>query len=330
MMNALEGVVHFSMCVQFGEGLKLSPQYHVGSTYPVFILANHLGEPIQRWTGFSTAQRFVTQLNSSMSDLTSILERAKRFEISPTFRDALVLAKYNSDTKQFLNAIKYYEKAQTLITGRKLDYSYQIFTNTANAVWSDSLSFDNILSAAGNVLKNRQNVNNIVQAIKILGRAARKKDKTDKLGSYLRFGLEITANSKENNHKSAHTEFAIDTILYTTRDTLAAIRTKEFSMGTGWQNDPKRFYRYAAWCLERRINLAKAESYARTAADWAESGAYKAMAYHQLASILDLRKKYDQAVRIMKLAVNEEPSHAYYAKELQRMKDNLENSQNKK
>ncbi|MEE9443548.1 MAG: hypothetical protein V3V99_12865 [candidate division Zixibacteria bacterium] len=326
MMNALKGVVHYSMCVQYGEGLELSPRYHVGSTYPVFILANYLGEPIQRWTGFSTAQRFVTQLKSSMSDLTSTNERVKRFEKSPSFRDALVLAKYHSDTRQYLKAIEYYEKVQTLVTGRRLDYSYQIFTNTANAVWSDSLSFDTLLNAANYVLQNRQNVNNIVQTIKILGRATRKKDRTEELGRYLRFGLEITANSKDNKLKSAHTEFAIDTILYVTRDTLAAIRAREFSMGTGWQNDPKRFYRYAAWCLERQINLAKAETYARTAADWAEPGAYKAMAYHQLASILDLRKKYDQAVRIMKLAVEEEPSHAYYAKELQRMKDNLENS----
>ncbi|MFH1700268.1 MAG: hypothetical protein ABIE07_06740 [Candidatus Zixiibacteriota bacterium] len=326
MINALGHVVHYSMCVQYGEGLELSPRYHVGSTYPVFILANSRGEPIQRWSGFSTAQQFVSQLQSSMSDLTSIDEQVKRFNDKPTFRDAITLAKYHADTKQFLKAIEYYEKAQTLITGRKLDYSYQIFTNTANAVWSDSLPFDKLLATAGSVFQNRKNVNNIIQTIKILGRAARKKDRTDALGSYLRFGLEITANAKDDNSKGAHSEFAIDTILYVTRDTATAIRAKEFSMGLGWQNDPKQFYRYAAWCLERQINLAKAETYARTAADWAEPGAYKAMALHQLASILDMRMKYDQAVRIMELAVEEDPSHAYYAKELQRMKDNLENS----
>ena len=330
MIAALQSVIHITLCVQYGEGMDLSADYKVGNTFPVFILANNKGEVIARWTGFGGASRFVRTLNSSFADLTSINERRARFEKNPNFQDALKLAEYYSDIREYMDAISFYSAAEQLNQRGKIDYTYQIFTNTANAVWNGDWPFDSIIAAADDVLEKRRSPNNISNCTKILGRVARKTNNTDKLGKYLNAALIATDNSKIKNLQEAHLEFSIDTILYITGDTSAALRAKETSLGTNWENDPKLYYPYTAWCLERKINLTRAEFYARAAADRAGSGALKAQVLHTLASILDAEGKYKEAVRFMEMAVSEDPANSWYSAELERITDDWSRSESRK
>ncbi|MCK5126625.1 MAG: hypothetical protein KAR42_10245 [candidate division Zixibacteria bacterium] len=329
MINALKAVVHLSLSAQYDEGLKLSSDYQVGNTFPVFILTNSQGEVIFRWDGFGGAKRFVNSLKAGMADLTSVKERRAKVAVNPNYRDALQLAKYYSDTRQYLDAITYYKLTQKLSPSKQANYSYQIFSNTANAVWTDIWPFDSAMTAADVVLNYKINKNNISKCVKVLGRVARRSGRTNDLRNYLYAALEATANSTDSKLTLAHQEFVIDTILYITGIEGRATRSKEATLGANWQNDPKKFYPYAKWCLERKVNLNKAEAYARTAADRAGSGAFKGQVLHTLASILDVVGKHKEAVRIMEMSVAEDPTNPYYAKELDRILINWSKAESK-
>ncbi|MEZ5360657.1 MAG: thioredoxin family protein [Candidatus Zixiibacteriota bacterium] len=330
IQDALKDFLYVKLCVQYGEGEALVDTYKVGSTFPLYIVANARGEVISRWAGFGGAQRQISSLKTALRDQTSVEERTARFQSAPNFRDALVLAKYYSDSQQNEDAVKYYRLAEKYSKGGRADYSYQIFSNTANLVWYDTWSFDSVLKAADAVMENKLNTKDIINCVTVLCRVARRADKTDELKPYMYAALEATNGTTDESLRAKHYELAIDTILYITKDIGAALRVKEATLGDNWQNDPKKFYPYTRWCLEREINLVKAEQFARTAVDRVNPGAFKAQVLHTLACILDIRGKYDEAVRFIELATQEDPANSFYASEYDRILADWSTAESKK
>ncbi len=326
----MQSYIHLKLCVQFDEGLALAETYKVGSTFPLYIIANSKGEVITRWSGFGGAQQFVSSLKTALRDLTSVNERLDKFEAKPNFRDALTLAKFYSDTRDNINAITYYRLAEKHSRNGTADYSYQIFTNTANLVWSDTWPFDSAAVAADYVLTHKRNKKNIANCVTILIRVARRAGQTDRLTPYFYAALEATVGSSDDKLQSKHRDLSIDSILYISKDETATLRAKEATLGDNWQNDPQEFYPYAKWCLEREINLPKAEQFARTAADRVNSGAFKAQVLHTLASILDVRGKHAEAVKFMEMSTQEDPANPWFSTEYDRMLENWSKAESKK
>ena len=175
--QALTGVVLIPLNVQEGEGVDLSEQYKVGFTYPVFILTNSEGEIIYRWTGFTDAQRFIGSLNKALSDLTTIKDRIAEFNEHPTYQAALTMARYFTDTGEYFDAVRFYRSADSLKPNPIMDFSWEIFSNSANAAWNGLMSFDDVLPVADSILYSaRKNDGNIVRMSKAMSRLTRKLD----------------------------------------------------------------------------------------------------------------------------------------------------------
>jgi tetratricopeptide (TPR) repeat protein len=321
----LKSVIHFPINVEGEEGSVLSDVYKVGTTYPVFILMNSSGEIIKRWTGYSTATAFVGKLKSSLSDLASIDERLARFKASPTFQDALGLAKFYSDIGENLQAIEFYQHAVSLGKGTNVDFTYQIFMNTANASWKEMLPFEDVLPTADAVLSaKRKNVSNIVKVSQIMARLARKLGRTDEIAKYLQAGIDVTANSQDPKTRESHNLAKADYALHVEGDATKAVSIRKAGLGAGWEDNRDKFYAFAKWCLERKINLEEAEMYARKTINMVYPGKIRAKVLNIVAEICFARGKTAEAIKTIGMAIEQEPENEFYPKQLKRFQESLD------
>ncbi len=313
--------MHLPLNVNEGEGETLSESYEVGTTYPVFIMANSSGKTIKRWIGYTGgAKVLVNTLDNALTDLTTVEERLTRFGTKPSFDDALFIAGYYSGIGENIKAVEYYRKSLELGKDSGFDYSYRIFENIANAVWKDELPFDEVIPAADAVLgMTRKNNKNIVDVARLMTRLADKTGHFDKLEKYLKAG--IAASSKTNNKqlKSANVDLRADYALYISKDVQKAIDIKKSGMTPGWQDTRDMYYMFAKWCLIRKINLDEAERFASKTLTQVQPGRFSARAYSTLAEILEANKKIDQAKEAMRNAASHDSENDYYQKELERL-----------
>jgi tetratricopeptide (TPR) repeat protein len=300
------------------EGKKLADYYKIFNMFPVFVLTNSKGEIIARWTGYTNSRNFVTALGKALSDSITLKNREERMKIAPNINDAIFLAKYYYETKEFLKAVEYYRLAQEYGKAGTTDYSLEIFQSMASAAWDDLIAFEDILPALDDILNARQrNLKKSISAVKLLGRVARRKNLTDQLPEYLERGLQITANSNSDKTREEHLLFQADYALYVSVDTAKSIRLKKQSLGPDWENRKDRYYDFARWCLERNINLEQAESYAWKTARQTSAGDYGASVLNTLAGILHAQGKSKEAVNIITKAIEQAPDNDYYKEQLE-------------
>ncbi len=314
--------MHLAIDVNDGEGIELSQYYKVGSYFPLFVLADSSGATISRWTGYTTARRFIMALENGLSDLTTVKERIDRFQVMPAHGDALFLAEYYSDIGEYPKAADFYRQAKRLDDRGVIDYTYKIFENTANACWKDMAPFDEVLNAADSVLASeRNNKSNTIKVAQIMTKLAKKKNETGQLAKYLRAGIDSTANSKGRKSRESHEQFLADYELYINRDTTKAINIRKASQGENWVNSPDKYYSFAEWCLERKINLEEAELYARRAANRASPGKLRAKVLNTVAEICYARGNTSEAIKWAKMAIIQDPDEEKYVKQFERFQE---------
>jgi len=298
------------------EGVALAKEYAVGTTYPVFVLTDSAGTEINRWIGYtggSTA--LIRTLNWALQDLTPIVNRESRFKSNPSQNEALFLAGYFSKSGKYDKSVAYYHRAIGLSGGKGYDYSYEIFSNTANAVWNEIFPF--VYPAADMVLNSNMNrKDNTVKVAQLMTRLSRKFDHYDGLAKYLQAAIDITASDRATQQM-----LRADYELCITNDTSAAVTIKKSIMGPGWENERDLFYEYAKWCLERRIRLDEAEMYARKAINLVYPGMYRARVLGTVAEICEARGNLDEAVKAAQMAIDEDPDNLLYQNLLNRFQE---------
>jgi tetratricopeptide (TPR) repeat protein len=319
-------VIHYPINVLEGEGPELKEEYDVGNTYPVFILTNSDGEIITRWTGYSTAGYFANKLKGSMKDLRTIKQRRADFEADPTFREAISLGNFYSEIGEHLEAAGLFQRAEKLNTSGKINLKYDIFREYANAVWKDMAPFDTVYAPADRVIQSGQN-DLIIKMSKIMSRLSRKFENTDSLQKYLDVGIDAATKSRDAKAAESRYLLVAEHALQIAHDTAKAIEIKELSMGHGWESSPDKFYEYARWCLERRINLGQAEYFARMAVTACPAGEQKAMVLNVLAEIYDARGNYQGAVEATQMAIQNHPENPFYQTQLEKFQEELDNQQ---
>ncbi len=325
--NALKSVVYLSFDVNEGEGVELSEKYKAGINFPVFILTNSSGEEIYRWIGYSSgAGSFVYSLESAMADTMTVKGRIARLKANPAPNDAKYLAKYYSDIDEPLKAVEFYRRAANL--DKNVNYTLQIFTNLAQACWKDMIPFEETLPAADSVINSKRVIkNSIVNVAKLITRLARKKGKTDRIEKYLQAGLDATEGSQNKRFVEARHEFMADYTLHVRADTAKVIKIKKASLGEGWENDRDTFYRFALWCLERKINLEEAETYARKTVNLVYTGKYRAKALNTVAEICEARGDITEAIKVINMAIQQDPDNDFYVEQLERFTEKLHGDQ---
>jgi thioredoxin-related protein len=315
--QALARVVNLKVDIKQDYGKKLSERYKVGVYFPAFFLLNSEGEIIKRWTGYTTAERFLGEFNNAMSDNTTVEQRIARFDKTPNFADAIYLAQYYTDIMDYPPANKYYRQARLLGNKPPTAYSYEIFQNTANAAWQDSIPFKDALPMADSMLMlNANNPAVLVKTAQIMARLGRKLNVTDQIGKYLQAAIEATNNARSASQIKDNTLLKAEYALYEQHDTTEAIRLKQSTMPADWQSSPAEFYGYAKWCLEHEIDLAAAEGYCRQAITMASPGEFRGKVLNTLAMICDKRGNRTDAITFIREAIKEDPHNEFYQEQL--------------
>jgi len=320
---ALGTVVHLQVDVLTAQGRALAEQYHVGYTYPLFLLTDSLGREIKRWAGYTTADNFIEALNAATSDLTTIEAREERLRSNPNCADALYLASYYFETNRYAEAATTYHLVNTLPCN-KVDYSFRVFQAVVEMAWRGQLPFDSAMAAADQVLAGRTAGSvEIGRTAQLLCRLARRTGDTDRIQKYLDTGMVVTGYKNDQANRDLHFEILADYALHLKHDTATALQLKVKNLGNGWENDPRRYFEYSEFCLERKIDLETAEAYARRAAGLASPGAFKARHLQVLADIVYARGRTEEALQLMQEALDNSPGNAWYEERMIEMKSGL-------
>jgi tetratricopeptide (TPR) repeat protein len=287
---------------------------------------NAEGDVIKRWTGYTGgAKIFVNTLQKALGNLLTIDQRVAEFQKKPSSEEALFLAGYFSDKGEHLKAVDYYRRALELRNAPGYDYSFQIFQNMANAVWKDMADFDEALPTADTVLNSKvKSTENVIKVAQLMARLARKTNRTGDIAKYLQAGIDAAAADKSGKWKASCSELKADYALHVSADTTTALRLKKESLGAGWEKDRDKFYAFANWCLERKIDLEEAEEYARKTVNLVYPGRIRAMVLNTLAEICAARGHTEEAVKIIKLAIDQEPRNEFYSGQLEKFQKMLE------
>lgn len=319
ILAVLNSIVYLLLDVNTEEGERLTSVYYVQSEFPVFVLTDSGGEIIDHWTGYNNAAPFISKLNKALSSPITIKARYEMLKSAPTVDNAIFLAKYNAEIGDNVESAQLYRQAQDMRNSKT--YVYDIFQNTADAVWKGKLQFEQLLPAADDVLVlNAGDETQIAGVARIIGNVARKTGNTSEIVKYLKAGIDITAGRTDRRSKEWHSLFTGDWALYAEHDTAKAISIEKESLGANWENRPVKFYSYARWCLERKINLGEAESYATQAVERAPDGKFKASLLSTLADIYEARGKITDAAATMGEAARQNPANTKYASEAKRLR----------
>jgi thioredoxin-related protein len=321
---ALRSVVHQLVNVLDTEGKELAKEYHVGTTYPVFVLTDSKGDVITRWTGYTgRAKAFVSTLQNALNDKRTINERMAQFEEKPSYADAVNLARFLSAVDEHAEAIEYLKKAAAL--NSRMTFSYDIFNNAANAVWKEQEPYEFVFGPAFAVLKagdskptERANVS------RLMCRISRKFDRTDSLAILIKAGLDATAEASTQDMRDANSLLRSEFALQIDADTAKAIAIEKERMGTGWESDRDVSFAFAKWCLERRVNLDEAEAIASRTVDLVYPGVYRARVLSTLGDILEAQGKTTEAMAKVVLAIEQNPDDPYYMNQLKRLRGDIE------
>lgn len=322
--SALQSVVHQLVNVLDTEGRVLAKEYHVGTTYPVFVLTNSSGDVITRWTGYTgRAKAFVSRLQKALQDKRTIKERMAEFETKPTFADAVNLARFLSAVDEHTEAIRYLRRAAAM-NGR-MSFAYDIFTNAANAVWKEQEPYEFVFAPAFDVMKaSDSKAIDKANVSRLICRISRKFERTDSLEILLKMGLDATANASSQDSRDVNSLLQSEYALQVDADTAKALAIKKKDMGGGWQSNRDVAFAFAKWCLERRINLDEAEAIARNTVNLVNPGIYRARVLSTLADILDARGKTKEAMAKVVLAIEQNPDDPYYMNQLKRLRGDTE------
>jgi len=323
--EALEQVVYYKTNLLTDDGRHLDSIYKAGISFPLFILANSEGDPIVRWSGYSQPNRFVEALNHALEDQTTVKERMERVRSNPNYPDSYFLANYFAGMEEHMAAVRYYKQAQNLGASQNANFEYEIFSNTADAAWKDQVSLDSVYPAAERFMNARgKTLDEIGRFGMGLSRLARKYSNTDSLGKYLDYALKTLKNPGNAKLNNVRMLLLSEHALMVKFDTTAAIEIQKSSMGEGWEDNPSRYYRFARWCLERRLNLEEAERYARMAVQRAPEGEFKAGVYSTLAEICYERGKIADAVMAIEKAIDIYPDNPSFMEKWEKYVEGLE------
>jgi len=313
---SLTRVVHLKLNPLVGEGTPLSETYRIGVYYPVFILTDSAGRAISRWTGFTGAERFIGSFDQALSDLTLVEDRVARCKIGPTVKDALFLANYFNDTREYVKARDYY-RTLSLLQGPGLDLSYRLFRVIAEAVWINLLPFDSLTVAADDVIaKHEKNSRDLGEMAQIVANVARRTGHTGRIEPYLTAGIEATFRRTDEAGIDLHRDLLADYALHVLNDTTEALSVKKRALGERWESDPERYFRFGEWCYRRNINLAAAEEYVRRASQKASGDKFQATHLRLLAEICYARGKVDEAIELANQALTLDPTAFWFEEKL--------------
>jgi len=317
-------VIYHHLDAEKGEGIELAKTFEVKG-YPMFVLTDSHGAPLDRWVGYASPDDFIKTLADATSDPITVEARRARFATSPTTSDAARLARITATESKLQEAVDLYTRAEALDPAAKGKYAYESFEVYAHGFFKGSVFTAAAVNQAATAALNAPNVTpaqqlELARVMSGVGQQA----KDPKLAiPYLKAAVAGTATSTDPKVVAGRRSLMVDYALLVESNPTKALAYKREAMPEGWMEDPDGLNDFAWWCFENKINLEEAESLARKGVELASAGRKKAMILDTAAEICNLRGSCKDAVGLIELAMKEDPKSEYYPKQLERFRKEL-------
>lgn len=290
--------------------------------YPTFVAVNAGGEVIDRWVGYGGVDAFVSKVDESIADPTTVPEKIERFETEPSAELAAVLGRIHGAGTDHTEAVRYFEEAGRLAPERADEFVFDVFLSKYSGLRSESFTFDEVVESGRQVLATETvDAGDRLLVARIVTGYAVKEDRMELLAEFIEPGLAATEGADDEDMTRGRNELLILQSLHIDGDGERAVELKRASLSEGWEEDAGELNSFAWWCFENELNIEEAESLARRGAELAEDGSERAMILDTVAELCFLRGDCDEAVSQIAAAIEADPDRDYYQEQKTRFEE---------
>ena len=318
--GALDAVVFTSIDAEKGEGIELAKKYGV-SAFPTYTMMTAEGELIESWIGYGGPEWFIEAFDTAMADPTTFDEKQARFAKNPTAEGAKNLGRIATATGQYADAMAYLEKAEKLdpevdVTAEYLDAAFTRARKDSDYSWDQYIAV-----ASERVLENDADAATTLYAAYYVGRATASEEDHATVKPFLVKSREMLAATDEELSPGLVQAVELQASLVLDEDMDAAVDYKRSHMREGWMEDADQLNSFAWWCFENGVNLEEAQKMALKGVELADAGKQRAMVLDTAAEICNALGNCDEAIALIKQAMEEEPGNEYYGEQLARFEE---------
>jgi tetratricopeptide (TPR) repeat protein len=318
--TALEGLVLFKAELPALE--KLGKEYNV-FLFPTYVMLNADGELLATWIGYPGPDHWAAIVDEVVADPVTTAQRKARFERTPDFKDAFRLAHVEYTQKRFEPASQYLQRASSLDPQASKDAGVplDLFRVAYHGVRAGDITIDQCMGAIAGVLTadDVDQEDALFVADKMLG--AKKYVDPDTMVQVLKMVNSALPKNTEADEYGRLETFRIEYAYLVENDAAKAVELKRSSLTEGWESNYKRLNGFAWWCFQHETNLEEAEALTLRAIDLSPDAAGKANCLDTLAELVNLRGDTDEAIALMKQAIELDPHgsySAYYKRQLEK------------
>ncbi len=312
--DSLKDVIFWNNNCEVGEGIEVAKKYNVRG-YPTFIMVNGDGVVSSSWIGYPGPEKWAAFVDVGNLDQRTLAEKKVAFEDKATKELACSLANAASVDYNFVEAVKYFRTARELNPAGAQEYTSEILTSMYYGSRGGAFTLDQIKEEADIVMASPQSTaEDKVDVAQMVRGMAAKMGNLEAAIPYITAALEAS---------EGHTELAdsrlalqIDHALLVEKDTKKALKLKRKSMDEGWQDDPGALNNFAWWCFENRVNLEEAKTLALRGVELAPEVGQKANILDTAAEICNAMEDCEEAVELMRQAVEYSPDRDYFQTQL--------------
>ncbi len=318
LKKALKQVILVKVDAEKGDGVALSKEYKVNG-YPTYVMMNAERQTLGRWSGYAK-DFFMEKLEDAMSDLSTMDQKAARYENKRTVGDAQALAVYYNSKGEVEKALEMYQDAAELNQDPTVSFTMDIFSLQYRLYRRGNFEYDALAESADKTFAaaNLEETEALYIG-QMMNEVAGKEKRDDDRARFLKKAMPFAEKlADQDKLQPMVSEFKAIHALYVDKDERAAIAHLKDSLPEYWQETASQLNRFSWWCFENNVNLNEAEVLAKKGSNLAEPGKEKGMILDTWAEIVNAKGNPAQAAKIMAQAVAEVPDGKYYKKQLER------------
>jgi hypothetical protein len=198
------------------------------------------------------------------------------------------------------------------------------FEYTADAYLREGqLSAAQVKVAADGALAASPDAEAVISIARSMKQVANKAEEPTMYVEYIEPALAAASQAPADDEyaQSAKQALEIDKALFVDKNKDKAVSLKRASYEEGWRDDAGKLNGFAWWCFENKVNLEEAEVLARRGVEVAAAGTEKANLLDTAAEICNARGNCDDAVELIRQAMEEDPDREYFKKQLKRFEE---------
>jgi hypothetical protein len=180
---------------------------------------------------------------------------------------------------------------------------------------------DYVQLAKARVLEADANAEATLMAAYYVGKVTADEKNHETVKPFLVKSREVISSTEEELSQSLVNAIELQAIMVVDGDMDAAVEFKRSTMPEGWMENPDQLNSFAWFCFENDVNLEEAQQLALKGVELSEPGKSRAMILDTAAEICNALGNCDEAVRLIQLALQEDPSNEFYAEQLARFEE---------